>query len=225
LRKYSYINYKDGNKRKNKNMNIERIDIKKIILNPNNPRTIKDDKFKKLVQSIKDFPQMLEVRPIVIDSDNVILGGNMRFKACKEAGLKEIPVIRFYSTDEKKKKEFLIKDNVNYGEWDYLMLENTEDLDGWGFDTPDWLNTDSLDSNLDDFFDEEFIEDYQKKILNEMTGDIENKSEYDGAYILFMLSEDDFNFVKKYENNILKKTKTDNLSDAFVRLLKNNLKG
>jgi len=206
-------------------MNIERIDIKKIILNPNNPRTIKDDKFKKLVQSIKDFPQMLEVRPIVIDSDNVILGGNMRFKACKEAGLKEIPVIRFYSTDEKKKKEFLIKDNVNYGEWDYLMLENTEDLDGWGFDTPDWLNTDSLDSNLDDFFDEEFIEDYQKKILNEMTGDIENKSEYDGAYILFMLSEDDFNFVKKYENNILKKTKTDNLSDAFVRLLKNNLKG
>ena len=72
---------------------IKLVKIEQIKLNPNNPRLIKDDKFKKLVQSIVDFPQMLEIRPIVVNADMIILGGNMRYKACKEAGIKEIPVI------------------------------------------------------------------------------------------------------------------------------------
>lgn len=86
--------------------------IKDIKLNPNNPRIIKDDKFKKLVESVKSFPEMLDIRPIVVNKDMIILGGNMRYKACKEAGLKEIPVIVADFTEEQE-REFLIKDNVS----------------------------------------------------------------------------------------------------------------
>ena len=112
--------------------------ISEVKLNPNNPRLIKDDKFKKLVQSIKDFPEMLSIRPIVVNKDMIILGGNMRFRACKEAGIKEIPVI---VTDlaEDKQREFLIKDNTSGGEWDWDMLANewdTDELEAWGLDLP-----------------------------------------------------------------------------------------
>lgn len=97
---------------------IKLVKIEQIKLNPNNPRLIKDDKFKKLVQSIVDFPQMLEIRPIVVNADMIILGGNMRYKACKEVGIKEIPVIIADNLTEEQQKEFLIKDNVSGGEWD-----------------------------------------------------------------------------------------------------------
>ena len=93
-------------------MKSEKISINKLIPNPNNPRLIKDDKFKKLVQSIKDFPEMLDIRPIVVNKDMVILGGNMRYKACKEAGVKDIPVI-IADLSEEKQKEFLIKDSTS----------------------------------------------------------------------------------------------------------------
>lgn len=112
--------------------------ISDIKLNPNNPRLIKDDKFKKLVQSIKDFPEMLNIRPIVVNQDMIILGGNMRFRACKEAGIKEIPVI-ITDLSEEKQREFLIKDNTSGGEWDWDMLANewdAEELDAWGLDLP-----------------------------------------------------------------------------------------
>jgi ParB-like chromosome segregation protein Spo0J len=111
------------------------IKINEIKLNPNNPRIIKDDKFTKLVQSIKDFPEMLDIRPIVVNQDMIILGGNMRYKACKEAGLKEIPVIVTDLTEEQQ-KEFLIKDNVSGGEWDWDLLNewDTEQLEDWGLD-------------------------------------------------------------------------------------------
>lgn len=92
-------------------MNIEKIEIEKVKMNPNNPRTIKNDKFRKLVKSIKEFPEMLEVRSIVVDDDMVVLGGNMRLKACKEAGLKEVYIIKFSDLSEEKKKEFIVKDN------------------------------------------------------------------------------------------------------------------
>ena len=111
--------------------------ISEIKLNPNNPRLIKDDNFKKLVQSIKDFPEMLNIRPIVVNKDMIILGGNMRFKACKEAGLKEIPVIIADTLTEEQEREFLIKDNTSGGEWDFEMLANEwdkEQLEGWGLD-------------------------------------------------------------------------------------------
>ena len=90
--------------------------------NPNNPRIIKDDKFHKLVQSIRDFPKMLEIRPIVVNDDMTVLGGNMRLKACKEAGLTEVPIIKASELTEDEQKEFIIKDNVGYGEWDYEIL-------------------------------------------------------------------------------------------------------
>lgn len=122
------------------------VKISEVKVNPNNPRLIKDDKFRKLVQSIKDFPQMLDIRPIVVNKEMIILGGNMRFKACLEAGLKEVPVI-ITDLSEDKQKEFLIKDNVSGGEWDWDILANewnTNDIVKWGLDLP--LTNDKLDS-------------------------------------------------------------------------------
>ena len=109
--------------------------------NPNNPRIIKDDKFKKLVKSIQEFPQMLNIRPIVVNDDMVVLGGNMRLKACKEAGLKELPIIKASSLTEEQQKEFIIKDNVGFGEWDWESIANewdAEQLTEWGLDIPDF---------------------------------------------------------------------------------------
>lgn len=103
-------------------MNIEKVDIKTLVMNPNNPRTIRDDKFKKLVKSINDFPEMLDVRPIVVDENMVVLGGNMRLKACLSAGLKEVSIIKFNDLDENRKKEFVLKDNQSFGEWDNSLL-------------------------------------------------------------------------------------------------------
>jgi ParB-like chromosome segregation protein Spo0J len=118
---------------------MKKIATSKIKLNPNNPRLIKDDKFKKLVQSIKDFPEMLDIRPIVVNADMIILGGNMRYKACVEAGLKEIPVIIADKLTEEQQREFLIKDNTSGGEWDWEMLANewdAEELGDWGLNVP-----------------------------------------------------------------------------------------
>lgn len=124
--------------------------ISEIKLNPNNPRLIKDDKFKKLVKSIQDFPEMLDIRPIVVNSDMVILGGNMRFKACKEAGLKEVPIIVADNLTEEQQREFLIKDNTSGGEWDFEMLANewdVEKLEDWGLDVPIDEKIDKLKEN------------------------------------------------------------------------------
>ena len=129
------------------------MNINEIKPNPNNPRIIKDDKFKKLVKSIQDFPQMLELRPIVIDENNVVLGGNMRLKACIEAGLKDVPVKQAKELTEEQKKEFIVKDNVGYGEWDWDDLANNwnvEDLTEWGLDIPNFDAT-VLEAEEDDF--------------------------------------------------------------------------
>jgi site-specific DNA-methyltransferase (adenine-specific) len=128
--------------------------ITDVKLNPNNPRLIKDDKFTKLVQSIKDFPEMLDIRPIVVNSDMVILGGNMRFKACKEAGLKEVPIIIADNLTEEQQREFLIKDNTSGGEWDFEMLANewdNEQLEEWGLDIPTFETDEVLEAQEDDF--------------------------------------------------------------------------
>lgn len=110
--------------------------INEIRENPSNPRTISKDKFKKLVQSIKDFPEMLQARPIVVDPTNTILGGNMRYRACIEAGLQEVPV-HVATWEETKNPRFIIQDNASYGEWDYDALANdwdATDLNEWGLD-------------------------------------------------------------------------------------------
>ncbi len=118
---------------------IIEVKVADVKANPNNPRIIKDDKFKKLVKSIQDFPEMLKLRPIIVNDDMVVLGGNMRLKACKEAGVKTIPIIKASLLTEEKQKEFIVKDNVGYGEWDWDDLANNwdaEQLTDWGLDIP-----------------------------------------------------------------------------------------
>lgn len=118
------------------------MDISLLKINPANPRTIKDDKFKKLVQSVKEFPEMLDKRPIVVNKELVVLGGNMRLKACIEAGMKDVPVI-VADWSEEKQREFIIKDNVSGGEWDWDVLANEWDavqLDNWGVDIPTFFS-------------------------------------------------------------------------------------
>jgi hypothetical protein len=133
---------------------IQKVKINEVKANPNNPRIIKDDKFAKLVKSITDFPQMLNLRPIVVNDDMVVLGGNMRLKACKEAGLKEVPIIKASELTEQQQKEFIVKDNVGYGEWDWDDLANnweSEELNEWGLNVPqfeapvDYSILDSID--------------------------------------------------------------------------------
>jgi DNA modification methylase len=129
------------------------VKINEVKSNPNNPRIIKDDKFKKLVASIKELPQMLELRPIVVNEDMVVLGGNMRLKACKEAGLKEIPIIKASELNEEQQRAFIIKDNVGFGEWDWDALANewdAEQLEEWGLDVPNFEGVE-LDAVEDDF--------------------------------------------------------------------------
>ena len=119
---------------------IEQVSIKDIVPNPENPRIIRDENFKKLVRSIREFPQMLDIRPIVVNENMVTLGGNMRLKACIEAGLKKVPVIKVSLTEEQQ-KEFIIKDNLGYGEWDWEMLANEWDMDElkeWGLTVDKW---------------------------------------------------------------------------------------
>lgn len=142
-------------------MHFQYLKISKVLPNPENPRVIKDHKYKALVKSIKEFPKMLEIRPIVVNSDMIILGGNMRLRACQEAGLKDIPVIIAKELTESEQREFTIKDNVSFGEWDWDALANDwddTDLNDWGLDV--WkkaeeidysiLNGDDLSSDLSD---------------------------------------------------------------------------
>lgn len=122
-----------------------------IFPNDHNPRFIKDANFQRLVQSIKTFPKMLDVRPIIIDEKSMILGGNMRYRACVEAGLPEIPVLIAEGWTEDEKKEFIIKDNLGYGEWDWEIMANEwnqEQLEDWGLDLP-------MDFNLEENADED----------------------------------------------------------------------
>lgn len=138
---------------------IKKVKITEVISNPNNPRLIKDDKFKKLVKSIQEFPDMLNVRPIVVNKDMVVLGGNMRLKAIKEAGIKEINV-DIVDWNEQQQKEFIIKDNASFGEWDWNDLANNwdaEELTDWGLDIPNFNTEGFADKNkelsLDDVID------------------------------------------------------------------------
>jgi hypothetical protein len=139
--------------------------ISAIKHNPNNPRILKDDKFAKLTQSIKDFPQMLGIRPIVVNDDMIVLGGNMRLKACKEAGLKEVPVVMVSDLTEEQQREFIIKDNVGFGEWDWDLLANEWDsglLDDWGLEL-------GVDLNSDDFGEDFDLADGDKEPFQQIT--------------------------------------------------------
>jgi len=115
----------------------KKVKINTLIKNTDNPRFIKENKFKKLVKSIKEFPEMLEKRPIIVDENMIVLGGNMRLRACKDAGFKEVWIEQVIDWTEKQKREFIIKDNVGFGEWDWDILGNEysfEELAEWGLD-------------------------------------------------------------------------------------------
>ena len=129
-----------------------KVSIKDIKPNPNNPRLVKDDKFKKLVESVKGFPDMLNVRPIVVNKDMIVLGGNMRLKAMKEAGYKEAN-IEIVDWTEEQQREFIIKDNIGYGEWDWELIANewdTQKLNEWGLDIPDF-KAEEIEAVEDDY--------------------------------------------------------------------------
>ena len=169
-------------------MNIQSVDIKKVLPNESNPRTITEDKFQALVRSIKEFPKMLNMRPIVVGDDMVILGGNMRYRACVEAGLKKVPIIVADDLTDEQKKEFIIKDNVGFGQWDWDILNNEWDiqqLEEWGLENFMFDSMDDLDEQ--DLTDEKeqdsksitlnySIEDYNKIIakFNDIGGSKEN---------------------------------------------------
>jgi len=139
-------------------MDIIKVKISEVKTNPNNPRVLKDDKFKKLVASIKSFPKMLEIRPIVVNNDMIVLGGNMRLKACKEAGLKEVHIIKAETLTEDQQREFIIKDNVGFGEWDWDMIANewdTDEIEAWGLDIPVFDEPIELEAEEDDYTEPE----------------------------------------------------------------------
>jgi ParB-like chromosome segregation protein Spo0J len=158
------------------------VKISEVKPNPKNPRIIKDGKFQKLVKSIQEFPDMLNKRPLIVftDVDNkyVVLGGNMRLKACKEIGLKEIPIIIADEWTEEQKNEFLIKDNVGFGEWDWDSLANewdVEKLDDWGLDVPifkdDETELKDLSSTIDNLYRIEIVckdEEHQENSYNKL---------------------------------------------------------
>ena len=157
--------------------------------NPKNPRVIKDEKFAKLVQSLKDFPEMLEKRPLVCFTDTdgklVVLGGNMRLKAAKEVGLKKLPVVLADDWNEEQKQQFLIKDNVGFGEWNWEELQadwDVEQLSDWGLDVPTFA-TDVDYSILDDEDLSEQLEDMQNGVKKAIQIEFEAEH-YDEAYAL-----------------------------------------
>jgi ParB-like chromosome segregation protein Spo0J len=159
--------------------------LKDIKPNPNNPRVLRDDKFQKLKQSITEFPKMLALRPMVIDENNVVLGGNMRLRALQELGFTDVEeawVKRSSDLTEDEKKRFIIADNVAFGEWDWDTLANdweVVDLEAWGLEIPQF----NQDINLDDFFEEN------------------NEQKEEKFKIILEYTEDDFNLV----NDALKK--------------------
>lgn len=156
-----------------------KITLDKIQPNTNNPRLIKDYKFNKLVKSLKDFPDMLKIRPIVVNKDFVILGGNMRYQAAIEANLKEVWITKVDLTEDQE-REFIIKDNVGFGEWDWDLLANDWDnkkLNEWGLDV--WMPTEQED--LEDFF----------------TEDNTDEKESDKKRIVLEYDEDKYNEIQK----------------------------
>jgi len=159
----------------------QQVKLYKIKGNPHNPRIIKNDKFKKLVKSIQEFPEMLEKRPIIVDEEMMVLGGNMRLKASKDAGLKEVWVDIAEGWTKEQKDEFVVKDNVNFGDWEWDILANEWDsvqLAEWGLDV--WQNEDDEQNNdvndISDNISEEYrveieltSEREQEQVFNELT--------------------------------------------------------
>ena len=142
---------------------LHQVKTYKIKANPNNPRLIKDNKFKKLVQSIKDFPEMLKLRPIIVNKEMTVLGGNMRLKACIDAGLKEVWIVKAQELTPEQEKEFIIKDNVGFVDWDWDILANEwepVELKEWSLDVwqPETGGQYNMFTNGDEIIEKEYDE-------------------------------------------------------------------
>ena len=179
-------------------MKIEVMKVKDLVLNSDNPRSIAPDKLEKLKKSIKEFPEMLKLRPVVIDENNVVLGGNMRLTAHIESGLDDIPVIRAEGLTEEQKKEFIIKDNVSGGDWDWDLLGSgweSDQLDEWGLDIPKW---DIDDEDLDDDFS---LKDGEKDPFQQITFTLADQQASEiKKKINEIKAHDDFDLVEKFGN-------------------------
>ena len=184
-------------------MKSQKVKISEVKINPSNPRLIRDDKFLKLVNSVKEFPEMLEIRPIVVNKDMMVLGGNMRLKACKEAGLKEVPVIIADNLTEQQQKEFLIKDNVSGGEWAWEILANeweAEQLEEWGLDIDEKIIVDGKEIEINQEFDPAQELGIEKEYLMIV---FENKDQHNEAIDFFELkTQREVNNKKIELNNI-----------------------
>ena len=157
--KYKYVNLAENSLDRIK-MKIETIDIALVKENEKNPRYIKDARYKKLIDSIRKFPKMLEIRPIVVNDKMEVLGGNMRLRACRDAGLEKIPIIKAKDLTKAEQKEFIIKDNVPFGEWDWdIIAVDDWDLDqvnDWGLDVPENLDEIKATKDIPDKGEMEF---------------------------------------------------------------------
>ena len=185
---------------------VKKVNISEVKENPDNPRYIRDSKFKKLVKSIKEFPEMLEKRPIVVDENMVVLGGNMRLKACKSAGLFEVWIDKAVGWTEQQKREFVVKDNVGFGEWDWDILANdwnSNQLEDWGLDL--WKEDEDYNGNENDT-DVNYLENY----LNNETG-------------VFKISfdQDQYKNVVERFDKIMNKENLNNHSEVLIFLLEN----
>lgn len=186
----------------------KKVKISEVKNNPNNPRLIKDDKFKKLVASINSFPEMLEKRPIVVDEDMIVLGGNMRLRASQEAGLKEVWIDVAEGWTEEQKAEFIIKDNVGFGDWDWDILANewdNEKLNEWALDV--WQPETEVDYSI---LDEEDLSDDLQSMTDGVKKAIQIEFEpdhYEEAYELVKFWREQGAYVGKMILDFLKQEK------------------
>jgi hypothetical protein len=177
---------------------MKKVNIETVVPNSSNPRIIKDDKFKKLVKSIQEFPQMLELRPIVVDANMIVLGGNMRLKACKAAGLTEVPIVIADNLTEEQQAEFIIKDNVGFGEWDWDLLANEWDaasITDWGLDIG------GFDLKAEEFNEEFSLPDGDKSPFQQMTFTLaDEQAEQIKNAIADIKATDDYKYCETFGN-------------------------
>jgi hypothetical protein len=185
--------------------------------NPDNPRVIRDSNFQKLVKSIRDFPEMLELREVVVDEDYFILGGNQRYLALKELRIKEVPVVQITGLSSERKKEFIVKDNVNYGVWDWDILGNEydpEQLKAFGLNV--WQPQEFVEDDMEYDFEDE-----SPKVENDMS-DIDGSQNVNDKPPVYVVEFDINDYPAAFE---LAKEVTDlggSVGDILVKVLKDN---
>jgi len=186
---------------------MQKIKVSKLKPNKENPRAINKSKFQRLKKSIQEFPKMLEIRPIVVDEDFIVLGGNMRLQALKELGVTETYYIQEKNLTPEQKKQFIIKDNSSFGEWDWDLLANEWDVDelkDWGLDIPKWEDT-SFDSEIEDTGEYDYPDDIGEQSHVKMVQ-------------LFLNTKTEPKF-KEWELNLREHYKSDNLTDTIYRAI------